>query len=348
MHLELFIERAADIAFFLILEYDKCFWLDQAVIVLDGHDGGLEHFRMANQCVLDLERRYPNAADLEHIVRAAAEGVHAIRTPHVFVTGAGPLAHKRAARFLTLIPVAGRGRFAAHPKLADFIVSNILPSIVNQPEVVTVHRHAGCTVLHGIRKVGQKKMPYRSSRRRSRCRCQIFASRLCRHVPATARRPKNKAAIGGTCFPSCIRDRQAWRRKASAPRKTSSAGIRAASRTRSAASAAPDRAPRSRRPTSDTTLRRRGHRRRTASARKRSRRLHGCRCGAAPRCARCSSASNAHASFPSAFRSCRMNRASTRPHRHRFWPAPSLRSRPPIKCPAAAPTPGRRRPRQFP
>src|SRR5450759_2591050 len=160
MNLELFIERPADIAFFLIFEHDKCFWLDQAVIVFDGHDGGLENLRMANQCVLDLERRYPNAADLEHIVSAAAEGVHAIRTPHVFVTGAGPLAHKRAARFLTLIPVAGRGRFAAHPKLADFSVSNILPSIVNQPEVVTVHRHAGCTVLHGIRKVGQKKMPH--------------------------------------------------------------------------------------------------------------------------------------------------------------------------------------------
>jgi len=25
-------------------------------IIFDGHDGGLEHFRMADQCVLDLER----------------------------------------------------------------------------------------------------------------------------------------------------------------------------------------------------------------------------------------------------------------------------------------------------
>ena len=102
----------------------------------------------------------------------------------------------------------------------------------------------------------------------------------------------------------------------------------------------------SRRPTSGTTWRRRGHRRRTASARKRSRRLHGCRCGPAPRCARCSSASNAHASCPSAFRWCRTNRASRRPHRRRFWPAPSLRSRPPTACPAAAPTPGLRRRRR--
>ena len=88
--------------------------------------------------------------------------------------------------------------------------------------------------------------------------------------PAAARRPKSKAAAGSSCFPACIRDRRAWRHRASAPRRTSSADSRAASRTRSAASAAPDRTPRSRRPTSGRRWRCRGHRRRTASPRKRS------------------------------------------------------------------------------
>ena len=159
MHLELFVERAARIVVALILEHDECFWLDQAAIVFDRHDRGLEDFRMRHQGVLDLEGRHPNAADLEHVVGAAAIGVHAVRAPHIFVAGAGPLAHEGAARFLALIPVAGRGRFAAHPKLADFIVADVLPVVVDQPEVVAVDRHAGRAVLHCIRQIGQKQMP---------------------------------------------------------------------------------------------------------------------------------------------------------------------------------------------
>ena len=156
MHLELFIERPSDIGLVLILEYDEGFWFDQAVFVLDRHDGGLEHFRVGNQCVFDLERRHPNAADLEHVVGAAAVGVNAIRTPQVFVTGAGPVTDERTA----LIPVADRGRFAAHQQLAHFIVGDVVTVFIDKSEVVAVDRHAGSAVFDSIRKVGQKKMPH--------------------------------------------------------------------------------------------------------------------------------------------------------------------------------------------
>src|SRR5450759_5591383 len=91
MHLELFIQRPARIVISVVLEHDECFWLDQTVTIFDRYDRGLENLRMGNQCVLDLERRYPNTADLEHIVSAAAEGVNSVGTAQVFVAGAGPL-----------------------------------------------------------------------------------------------------------------------------------------------------------------------------------------------------------------------------------------------------------------
>ena len=114
---------------------------------------------MADQGLLDFERRYPNPADLEHIVGPATVSVHPVRTPRVFVAGARPLAQERAARFLALIPVASRGQFTLYQKLPYLIVADVLRVFINQPEFKAIYGHAGCTVLDGIRKVCQKKSP---------------------------------------------------------------------------------------------------------------------------------------------------------------------------------------------
>src|ERR1019366_3355690 len=108
----------------------------------------------------DLERRHPDAADLEHVVSTATVGVDSVRAPKVFIAGTGPLADKGATRLFALVPVARRRRFTVYQKLADFIVGDVLPFFADQSELVAMHRHPRRAILHGVRKIGQKQVPH--------------------------------------------------------------------------------------------------------------------------------------------------------------------------------------------
>jgi len=55
-----------------VLEDDERLRLDEPVRVLVPDDGGFEHGLVADPRVLDLDRRDPDAADLEHVVGPAA------------------------------------------------------------------------------------------------------------------------------------------------------------------------------------------------------------------------------------------------------------------------------------
>src|SRR6185312_10486899 len=92
--------------------------LGQPVAVLVADDGGFEHRWVGDQRLLDLERRDPDAADLEHVVAAPAIAVIALGVADIGVAGMGPLAAEGAARFLALVPVAVAGARAADDQLA--------------------------------------------------------------------------------------------------------------------------------------------------------------------------------------------------------------------------------------
>ena len=68
-------------------------------------DGGLLHGRVRDQGQLDLERRHPDAADLEHVVGASAVDVAAVLVDAVLVARVRPLP-ANVPRLLALVPVA--------------------------------------------------------------------------------------------------------------------------------------------------------------------------------------------------------------------------------------------------
>ena len=160
VHLDVLVKGAVGAAVGRFLEHDERLRLDQAVVVLGRHHRRLEHARMGDQRRLDFKRRHPDAAHLEHFVGAAAEEVNPVGAAQVFVAGARPLALEGAARFLTLIPISGGSRGAAHQHLADGSIGHILPGLVDKPDIVAFHRNAGGSVLDGIRDTRNKEMPY--------------------------------------------------------------------------------------------------------------------------------------------------------------------------------------------
>src|SRR6202022_2261026 len=102
---------------------------------------------MCDQRALDLERRYPDAGYLEHVVAAAAEGVAALGVANVFVAGAGPVALKSLAALAALIPVAFAGRGRIDQEFADLAIGHIVSGFVPQPHLVARHRAARSAVL---------------------------------------------------------------------------------------------------------------------------------------------------------------------------------------------------------
>src|SRR5436190_11214354 len=73
-------------------QHDEGLWLQEPLGIGLGDDGGFKHGRVGDQRALDLERRDPDAGDLEHVVGTAAEGVAAVGVTNVFVAGVGPVA----------------------------------------------------------------------------------------------------------------------------------------------------------------------------------------------------------------------------------------------------------------
>src|ERR1700722_2869096 len=73
------------------LKNDIGLGLLQSVSVALRRDGRLQHFGVCNQRLLDFEGRYPDAADLEHVVGAPAVAVTSACKLLVLVAGARPM-----------------------------------------------------------------------------------------------------------------------------------------------------------------------------------------------------------------------------------------------------------------
>ena len=80
------------------------------------------------QRAFDLERRDINAADLQHVVAAAAIDEEAVLVLAIFVAGAGPFPQEGGARLRAVVPVHdGAGR-PAHLQLADLALLHRPPA----------------------------------------------------------------------------------------------------------------------------------------------------------------------------------------------------------------------------
>ena len=89
-----------------------------------------------------LERRDPDSAHLEHVVRAARAHVPALLVPAVLVAGVCPRAMEGAKALLALVPVGdGRGG-AAHAELADVSGRDRLAVLADELDLVPRDRLA--------------------------------------------------------------------------------------------------------------------------------------------------------------------------------------------------------------
>src|SRR2546430_12601350 len=108
------------------LEHDEGFRFQQAVGVFSPDDGGFENGLVRGERRLDLERRDPDAAHLEHVVGAPAVSVIAVRVARVLVARIGPLAAEGASALGALAPIAFGRRRSAHDELADRTLAELV------------------------------------------------------------------------------------------------------------------------------------------------------------------------------------------------------------------------------
>ena len=130
------------------LEHDVGLGFDQFVSVHDANHGGFKHGRVVHQASLHLERRDVNAADLEHVVAAAAIGVKPVSIDRVFVATARPFAGKCGFGFTAVVPVHDGRAGAVDLQLADLADAARLAVVAHNAQRVAGHGLAGGAVAH--------------------------------------------------------------------------------------------------------------------------------------------------------------------------------------------------------
>src|ERR1700747_446950 len=103
-----------------VLEHQDRFGFRQAVGVFVADDGCLEYRLVRQQRRLDIERRDPHPAHLEHVVGAALTIVVAVRVAEELFTRIDPFADKGPQALCALMPIAIASRRTADDQLADF------------------------------------------------------------------------------------------------------------------------------------------------------------------------------------------------------------------------------------
>jgi hypothetical protein len=143
-----------------LLQHDEGLGLQQAVLVLSGHHRRLQHSGMGGERRLHFERRNPDAADLEHVVRAPAIGVAGVSIASIFVAGARPLALECRTALDPLVPIAVARRGTAHIEFADLAVRNRLHPVVEQPQFIAGHRLARRAIDDVAGRIGEEDMQH--------------------------------------------------------------------------------------------------------------------------------------------------------------------------------------------
>ena len=177
---------------------------------------------MLDERRLDLDRRDPDAAHLQHVVAAAVVPEVAVRVLVVLVPGLDPRAEERLLRLVVLVPVVGHRRVAAHAEVAD--LARPAPGAPRRRRSRTRSRgRAGPTTPAAPRPGGSRG---RCGRSRS-CRCRRRSPR--RSARATGGRGRRAAPRRPTRRGGATRGRTgaprpsppAWRRRGSGTPKKS-------------------------------------------------------------------------------------------------------------------------------
>ena len=111
--------------------------LDQIILVGRAHDCGLDHGRMRREGRFDFERRDPDAANLEHVVAAAAEEEEAVGVAVHGVAGAEPaVLRPRCRGSFRLVPVVPRYALALHDQFPGLTVREFVPVRVDDAQTI--------------------------------------------------------------------------------------------------------------------------------------------------------------------------------------------------------------------
>src|SRR5204862_4359346 len=103
---------------------------------------------------LDLDRRDPDPADFQHVVRAAAVPEVAILVLVVLVARLDPRAEERLFGLLVLVPVVRHRGVALDTEVADLALRHGAPLVVHDGELVARHgkpRGAGARRARTVR-----------------------------------------------------------------------------------------------------------------------------------------------------------------------------------------------------
>ena len=97
--------------------------------------------------LLDLERRDVDAADLKHVVAAAAVDKVALLVLDIFVAGARPFAQESRPRLLAIVPIHQRAGRPAHLQFAHLAARfDDTAVVVDEADVIAGHRPPGGAV----------------------------------------------------------------------------------------------------------------------------------------------------------------------------------------------------------
>src|ERR1700683_2491787 len=123
--------------------------------ILFADDRGFQHRLVGGERRLDLERRYPHATDLEHVVSAPAVVKVAVRVAEVFVARESPFTREYASALVPLIPVALAGGGSTDDEFADLAGRNFAAAFIDDFQLVAGYWLAGGAVAQVARLVAQ-------------------------------------------------------------------------------------------------------------------------------------------------------------------------------------------------
>src|SRR6516165_9177663 len=139
---------------------DESFGPDQTITVRGADHRRFEHVLVHDQCRLDLGGRDIHAADLQHVVAAAAIDVIAVLVLEILVAGARPGAVEGRPAALAVVPVERRAGRAADQQIAYFTPDHLPARLVDDLERVAGDRLAGGAVAQLARPVAEKNVQH--------------------------------------------------------------------------------------------------------------------------------------------------------------------------------------------
>ena len=121
---------------------------------LDAHDSALRHRRVLEQRRLDLDRRRPQAADLDHVVGPSLVPVVAVLVDAIPIAREEPVAEDRPLGLLMLRPVQRERAVALHVEVAGIAGGHWLSFLVEDLQLVSGNRLATRSGAHVVEPVG--------------------------------------------------------------------------------------------------------------------------------------------------------------------------------------------------